>query len=759
MDHSILDAIGNTPVVEIKRLNPNPKVKILAKLEYFNPGGSVKDRPALYMIEAAEKSGELTPAKTVIEATSGNTGIGLALVCAVKGYKLLLTMSEAVSVERRKILKARGAEIHLTPGHLGTDGAIEEAYRLARENPDVYFIADQFNNAANWKSHYYGTAEEIWQQTHHSITAFVTTLGTSGTAMGVSRRLKEYNPDIKIVGVEPYLGHKIQGLKNMKEAYCPEIFEKQRLDLKLNVEDERAYELARRLAIDEGIFVGMSSGAAMAGALKVAASMDEGTLVVVFPDNGERYLSTPLFAVRDEISLKLFNTMTRTKEPFEPALPGKAAVYSCGPAAHERIHLGEMRRFVFADLLCRYLEYRGYSTNHVMDINDLDDKTISGAEKAGSDLAEFTESNIRCFFEDLAALNIKPAQSYPRASEHVDKMVSLSQKLVRKGFAYEKLRSLYFDISRLPTYGELSGINIDKIKIGATVDLEAYEKENPRDFTLFKRSRLSELKRGIFTKTEWGNVRPSWHIKSAAISLSFLGETYDIHTSSRELVFPHHENEQAIAVALSGKPLAKYWVHCDRVLVDGKKLSAKKPALNVSDLIQMGYSGRVVRYWLLSNHYRKPLSYSRAHLEDAQRSLKRLDHCIYLLHKVKGGEIYPELDQLLYDLKYGFINAMDDDLNISAAMAAVYKMVRKFNALVLENKIDPPGASKIIDGFRGINTVLNVMDFGDAVSDPKIASLIHARQKARLEKNWELADKIRDQLRAKGIIVQDPKAN
>lgn len=759
MTHSILDAIGNTPIVEIKRLNPNPNVKILAKLEYFNPGGSVKDRPALYMIEAAERSGELTPEKTVIEATSGNTGIGLALVCAVKGYKLLLTMSAAVSVERQKILKARGAEILLTPGHLGTDGAIEEAYRLARENPDIYYITDQFNNEANWKAHYHGTAEEIWRQTNQTITTFVAALGTSGTLMGVSRRLQEYNPDIQIVGVEPYLGHKIQGLKNMKEAYCPEIFEKKHLDVKLNIEDEHAYEMARRLALDEGLFVGMSSGAAMAGALDVAENMDAGTIVVVFPDNGERYLSTPLFAVRDEISLKFFNTMTRTKEPFEPALPGKVAVYSCGPAAHDRIHLDEMRRFVFTDQLCRYLQYRGYAIQHVTDINDLDDKTISGSENAGLDLAEFTEANIAHFFEDLAALSVKPSQNYPRASDHVDDMVALSEKLVRKGLAYEKLRSLYFDISRLPNYGELSGINIDKIKIGATVNLDEYEKENPRDFTLFKRSRLSELKRGIFTKTDWGNVRPSWHIKSAAISLKFLGEAYDIHTSSRELVFPHHENENAIAMALSGKPLARYWVHCDRVLVDGKKLSEKRESLNLSDLNQMGYSGRVIRYWLLSNHYRKPLSFSKARLQDARRSVKRLDHCIYLLQNVNNGRAYAELDQLLYDLKHGFTDAMDDDLNISAAMASIYKMVKKINGLVREMKIDRRDASRIIEGFRNINSVLNIMDFTDAASDPQNAHLINKRNKARAEKNWELADNIRKQLRAKGVIVQDRKIN
>jgi len=288
MKFSILDAIGNTPLIEIKKLNPNPSVRVLAKLEYFNPGGSVKDRAALYMINSAEKSGELTPGKTVIEATSGNTGIGLALVCTVKGYRLLLTMSEAVSIERRKILKARGAEILLTPGHLGTDGAIEEVYRLARENPDTYFMADQFNNEANWQAHYYGTAEEVWEQTRGKISMLVASMGTSGTLMGMQRRLKEHNPDIKIVGVEPYLGHKRQGLKNMKEAYRPEILQKKRLDKKVNIDDEDAFEMARRLAREEGLFVGMSSGAAMHVALNEAMGIEKGTIVVILSDTGER---------------------------------------------------------------------------------------------------------------------------------------------------------------------------------------------------------------------------------------------------------------------------------------------------------------------------------------------------------------------------------------------------------------------------------------------------------------------------------------
>ncbi len=758
MSFSILDQIGNTPLVEIKHLNPNPQVKILAKLEYFNPGGSIKDRAALFMIENGEKSGELTPDKTVIEATSGNTGIGLALVCSVKGYKLLLTMSEAASVERQKILKARGAEILLTPGHLGTDGAIEEVYRLARENPDTYFMADQFNNPANWQAHYHGTAPEIWEQTDGKVSMVVATLGTSGTLMGLTRRMKEYNPDIRIVGVEPYLGHKIQGLKNMKEAYRPEIFEKHLLDEIVNIDDEEAFEMTRRLAREEGIFVGMSSGAALVIARKKAEELTHGTIVVIFPDGGERYLSTALFAVQEKISLKLFNTLSRSKESFEPLLPGKVSMYSCGPTAHAKMHLGECRRFIFSDLLCRYLEYRGYDVTHIMNITDLDDKTIDGSEKAGLDLSEFTQKHIDSFKKDLKVLEIKPASNYPKASEHIHDMVSLSEKLVKNGYAYEKLRSLYFDISRFSDYGKLSGVDINKIRLGATVDLDEYEKDNPRDFTLLKRSRLSELKRGIFTKTGWGNVRPSWHIQCAAMAMKYLGETYDIHTSSRELMFPHHENEIAIATAVTGKPLAKYWVHCDRVLLDGKKVDEQGAVHTLSDLTDMGYIGREIRYWLLYGHYRKPITFSKERLKEAKRSLKRLDSCIHSLIQIKpGASLYAELDQLLYDLKHGFKTALDDDLNMSAAMASIFNNVRTINKLTLENRLDPEGASKIIDTFRGIDSVLKIFDFKDDIHDPEVQRLIEQRDRARREKNWDLADRIRDQLTTRGITLKDPK--
>ncbi|HAY21071.1 MAG TPA: cysteine--tRNA ligase, partial [Desulfobacterales bacterium] len=256
---NILELIGDTPLVRLNRLNTNPRVQVYVKLEYFNPGGSIKDRVAWEMLRDAEARGDLTPGKTVIEATSGNTGIGLAMVCAVRGFPCLLAMSESASEERKLILKALGAQILLTPASLGTDGAIEEVYRLAREFPDKYYLPDQFNNPSNPMAHYHGTAQEIYDQTEGRVTMVVATLGTSGTLMGLYRRLKELNQAIQIIGVEPYPKHKLQGLKNMKESYKPGIFDKTKADLIINVDDEEAFETARRLVREEGLFLGMSS--------------------------------------------------------------------------------------------------------------------------------------------------------------------------------------------------------------------------------------------------------------------------------------------------------------------------------------------------------------------------------------------------------------------------------------------------------------------------------------------------------------------
>jgi cysteinyl-tRNA synthetase len=738
-------------------MNPNPRVAVYAKLEYLNPGGSIKDRAALSMIEAAERSGELTPDKIVVEATSGNTGIGLALVCAVKGYRLLLTMSESASIERRKILKARGAEIRLTAGHLGTDGAIEEAYRLAREYPDTYFITDQYNNPANWQAHYHGTANEIWEQTQGGVTTAVATLGTSGTLMGISRRLKELNPAVRIVGVEPYLGHKIQGLKNLKESYQPEIFEKDRLDSKVHIEDEEAFETARKMAREEGLMVGMSSGAAMAEAFKQAETMDQGIIVVILPDSGERYLSTSLFAERKKIGLSFYNTRSHHKEVFEPAREGKVTLFTNGPKAHSPIHAGEARRFVFADLVERYLNYRGFEVHHVMNISDLDDKTIHAADSEGLPPMALAERNIAAFEQDRRTLNIRPAAHYPRNSDHIPQMIQIVQQLMVKGYAYEKLQSLYFDISRYDQYGQLSGIDLNKIKLGATVDLDEYEKDNPRDFTLLKRVKLSELKKGHYTKTQWGNVRPSWPLQCATVAMTYLGECCDIRVAGRELLFPLHENEIAIAGALNKKPLARFWLHCDRVLADGKKVDDNARGQTIKNLCQAGWSGREIRFWLLSSHYRKPVVFSEERLQFARSTLQRLDACVDNLKQYRGGKTFGELDQLLYDLKSGFSAAMDDDLNISAAFAVIFRIVKQINRLTNQKRLSVDQIAPIIEGLRQIDSVLKIFNFEPTQIDDRIQQLLRERELARKEKNWPLADQIRDQLQQMGVLVRDRK--
>ena len=294
---NILDTIGHTPMVRINRMNPNPAVELYAKVEGFNPTGSIKDRIALKMIEQAEQDGILTKDKIIIEATSGNTGIGLAMIGVVKGYRVQIVMSEAVSVERQKMIKAFGGEIILTDPGKGTDGAIIKAKELVAANPEGYFNPNQFSNESNKITHYKTTAEEIWEQTGGRVTHFVSSLGTSGTIMGVGKMLKERKPSVKIIEAQPVKGHYIQGLKNMEEAIVPGIYDVNEIDESIMIDTEEAYEIARRIVREEGIFVGMSSGAAMLAAIKTAEKLESGVVVAILPDRGEKYLSTDLFRV------------------------------------------------------------------------------------------------------------------------------------------------------------------------------------------------------------------------------------------------------------------------------------------------------------------------------------------------------------------------------------------------------------------------------------------------------------------------------
>jgi cysteine synthase B len=292
---NILETIGNTPMVKINKINPNKNLEIFAKLEGQNPGGSIKDRVALKMLEKAIENGELTKEKTIIEPTSGNTGIGIAMIGAVWGYGVEIVMSAAVSVERRRMLEAFGAKITLTDADKGTDGAIVKAWELVKNNPEKYFMPDQFSNEYNKIAHYENTAREIWQDMEGKIDYFVSSIGTSGTIMGVGKYLKEYDPSIKIVCAYPEKGHYIQGLKNMEEAIVPAIYDAAQIDEFVNIESEEAFAMARKIAKEEGIFVGMSSGAAMLAATELAKQNISGRMCVIFPDRGEKYLSTKLW--------------------------------------------------------------------------------------------------------------------------------------------------------------------------------------------------------------------------------------------------------------------------------------------------------------------------------------------------------------------------------------------------------------------------------------------------------------------------------
>ena len=759
---NIIELIGNTPLVELRRLNPAAdRVQLFGKLESRNPGGSIKDRVALSMVEAGERSGELTRDKILLEATSGNTGIGMAMMCAAKRYRCQLIMPESASIERRLIMQAYGAEIILTPAKRATDGAIEKAYALAREYPERYFLADQFNNPANWLAHYTTTAPEIWVQTEGRVTDIIVTLGTSGTAMGLSRWFREHHPEVRVIAVEPHAGHKIQGLKNMKESYRPGIFDKTLPHAIVNVADEDAFSAARRLAAEEGVFAGMSSGAAVSAAIERARELDSGCIVAILPDGGERYLSTTLFkpqhkAEPEASQLKLFNTMSRRKEVFRPIHADRVTLYACGPTAFTSPNLAHCRRFIVADLIGRSLRFCGWPVATYMNFTDLDDNTIAGAIAAGEELGEFTGRYIAEFKQAAETLGVEPAAGHPLASEHVADMIEIAHRLIHKGYAYEKLGSIYFDISKFKKYGQLSGIDLSKIKLGQTVDLDNYEKENPRDFTLLKRSTLAELKTGLFYETDWGNARPGWHIECSAMATRYLGETIDIHTASQDLMFPHHENEIAIAEALTGKPLANYWLHSGQLLRDGRKMAGDTGnVVTLQEVLDRGYSGREVRFMLLGVHYRKPLPFSFRRLNAARTALRRIDEFTRKLLCLPAGLPHPDIAAYISELEKVFTDAIHDDLNISGAIGALFHFIKHVNPIVQDGQLDKEQKNDVLEALRQVNIVLGVLQLEQCPLTPEIDRLIRLRERARQLKDWTAADSAREELLRQGVTIHD----
>ncbi len=754
---SILDLIGNTPLIRLAGLVQNPNVEIYVKLESMNPGGSVKDRIGLTMIEAAEASGELVAGKTVLEASSGNTAIGLAMACAVKGYKLAVAMAESASEERKKILRAYGAELILTPGHMGTDGAIEEAYRLAREEPDRYVLVDQFNNEANWRAHYDGTGKEIYEATEGKVDVVVVTMGTTGTLMGTTRILRELNQKIRVVGVEPFKGHKLQGLKNMKESYPPGIFVPGEPDEIANIEDEVAFDCARLLARRFGILVGMSSGAALAVAIREADKLDSGVVVTLLPDGGERYLSTSLFSAASELpEIHLFNSLTREVEKVRPLRDGKVGVYSCGPSLDGPADIGFCRRAIVADVLCRYLGSRGYQVTHVMNIADIDDRTIAECLREGADLQKFGGRWEADALSALRTLGIRQPEHIPRASEHVNDMVEVARTLIEKGVAYEKLRSVYFSISKFGHYGRLSGVDLDAARNAiSSTEYDYYEKENPRDFALFKRSTLAELKAGIYWSTPWGNARPSWHIECATMATRYLGQSFDIHTASTNLLFPHGDNEIAVAESVSSKRYASTWLHSELVHRDGKPVSRRHGnVLTLAEVLEAGFTGRTVRFWMLSAHYRRVVNYSEEELQQAERTLKRLDEFALLLRSCRLGREHPEFDQHLFDVRTGYFSMMDNDLNVPRALGSVFAFIRQVNAIITGGELSVRQRDEAAAFMGEVNLTLGV-DGAEPDSPPEIRRLVEERSAARAAGDFGRADAIRKLIGERGFILRD----
>lgn len=753
---NILELVGGTPLIRINRLNPVPGVELLVKLESMNPGGSVKDRIALSMIEEAEKAGELVPGKVVLEASSGNTAIGLAMVCAVKGYKLVVTMSESASEERKKVLRAYGAEIRLTPGHMGTDGAIEEAYRLARAEPNTYYLVDQYNNDANWLAHVRGTGPEIMEATDGQVDVVVATMGTTGTLMGLTRALKSAKPGVRVVGVEPYKGHKIQGLKNMKESYPPGIFHPAELDAIVHVEDDAAFETARQLARVEGILVGMSSGAAFKAALEEAHRLQHGVVVALLPDSGERYLSTNLFvSAKSAPSLNLFNTLTRKEEPFVPAKEGHVTLYSCGPSLDGPPGLSLCRRLVFTDMLRRYLKAQGMTVKHAMNLGDMDDRTVNECLKQGENLADFTRRWEAVFFEHMNRLKVLRPDIVAKASEHIPDMVAETKALLEKGLAYEKLKSVYFRIQSAPGYGKLSKVDLEQVQEAEATAYDYYEKDNPKDFALFKRTALLELKAGIYWATPWGNARPGWHSECACMAAKYLGLPFDIHTASSDLMFPHGDNEIAIAEAVHGKPLARTWLHTDVVHFGGRKVSRGEKQCTVDDLMKAGNTAAGIRYWLLATHYRKPLNCSPSDIHAADENVARLNSFADRLRYSQAGEPSELADQALFEARSGYQGHLQKDLNLPRALAALFTLVRTHQRLLNERQMSRTQMDAALSFLDEVNAVLAVLEAEPPQVVENVRRLVQERESARTARSFDRSDQIRLELEALGYQVFD----
>lgn len=456
------------------------------------------------------------------------------------------------------------------------------------------------------------------------------------------------------------------------------------------------------------------------------------------------------------MALKLYNTWSRQLEDFKPLDGRRVGMYTCGPTVYDFAHLGNFRTFLFQDLLRRYLLYKGFSLIQVMNVTDVDDKIIANARAAGIPIKDYTLRYAELFFEDMERLRMQRPEIIPYATQHIDEMVELILKLREKGYTYDSDGSIYYRISRFPSYGKLSRLDLSAIQSEGHVDADEYSKENPRDFVLWKAKRIGEP----YWDSPLGPGRPGWHIECSAMSMKYLGETFDLHCGGVDLVFPHHENEIAQSEAATGLPFVRHWVHSEFLIVEGERMSKSKGNFyTVRDLLEQGYNAPALRYLLQSVHYRKQLNFTLEGIRQAQAALQRANDFLLRLGEIPAGRAENSaLTERVARARREMEEALDDDLNTSAAMGAVFELVKEANILLDQSQVGTANRDQIMGFFTGANQIFDIFQTErQPLEDQEILRLVEERVQARRGRDYQRADEIRDSLARRGIVLEDTK--
>ncbi|MCH7879448.1 MAG: cysteine--tRNA ligase [candidate division Zixibacteria bacterium] len=454
------------------------------------------------------------------------------------------------------------------------------------------------------------------------------------------------------------------------------------------------------------------------------------------------------------MALQFYNSLTNKKEDFKPIEEGKVGLYTCGPTVYDFAHIGNFRAYMFEDLLRRYLIYKGYQVNQVMNLTDIDDKTIKGSNAQGISLDEYTRPFKDGFFQDLDTLGIARAELYPEATTHIPEMIEIIKKLVANGLAYEIDGNYYFKISAFQGYGKLANVDMQGLKAGARVATDEYEKDSVSDFALWKAWDAEDGE--VFWETELGKGRPGWHLECSAMSMKYLGEHFDMHTGGVDNKFPHHENEIAQSEGASGQKFVNYWLHCEHLIVDGQKMSKSLGNFySLRDVLDKGYEPKAIRYLLISTQYRMPLNFTFEGLESASNALNRYNNFIRLLSDYSAdGD--GQAGEIIAGARKAFEAGLDDDLNISAALGAVFDYIRDINSLIASQNLSQTEKTIALEAMEGFESVLNFKREDAGVDNAEeIETLIEKRNAAKKNKDFQTADSIREQLTAMGIVIED----